>query len=131
MSPRIPRGDTYGPVAYLAYVPAVLALGWSGKWDSLPAAHATAIAFDLLVVLGLVLVGRRFGGSRLAALLAFAWLAYPFTAYVLNANTNDAIMPAVLVWGFWLVHVSGGRGAAVALAGWVEVRRFPSGPACG
>ena len=56
------RGDTYGPVAYLAYVPAVLALGWSGKWDSLPAAHATAIAFDLLVVLGLFLVGRRFGG---------------------------------------------------------------------
>ena len=26
-----PRGDTYGPVAYLAYVPAVLALGWSGQ----------------------------------------------------------------------------------------------------
>jgi hypothetical protein len=41
-----PRGDTYGPTAYLAYVPAVLTLGWSGKWDSLPAAHATAIAFD-------------------------------------------------------------------------------------
>ena len=38
-------------------------LGWSGKWDSLPAAHATAIAFDLLVVLGLFLVGRRFGGT--------------------------------------------------------------------
>ena len=43
------RGDTYGPTAYLAYVPAVLVFGWSGKWDSLPAAHATAIAFDLLV----------------------------------------------------------------------------------
>ena len=38
-----PRGDTYGPVAYLAYVPAVLTFGWSGKWDALPAAHATAI----------------------------------------------------------------------------------------
>ena len=36
-----PRGDTYGPVAYLAYVPAVLTFGWSGKWDALPAAHAT------------------------------------------------------------------------------------------
>jgi hypothetical protein len=115
-----PRGDTYGPVAYLAYVPAVLALGWSGKWDSLPAAHATAIAFDLLVVLGLVLVGRRFGGARLAAVLAFAWLAYPFTAYVLNANTNDAIMPALLVWGFWLCTSSVGRGAAVGLAGWAK-----------
>ena len=46
--------------------PPSLALGWSGKWDSLPAAHATAIAFDLLVVLGLLLVGRRFGGTPLA-----------------------------------------------------------------
>ncbi len=55
-------GDTYGPVAYLAYVPAVLVFGWSGRWDDLPAAHATAIAFDLLVLAGLVLVGRRFGG---------------------------------------------------------------------
>ena len=39
---------------------------WNGKWDSLPAAHATAIAFDLLVVLGLFLVGlalRRAAGS--------------------------------------------------------------------
>ena len=26
------------------------AFGWSGRWDELPAAHATAIAFDLLVL---------------------------------------------------------------------------------
>ena len=67
----LPRGDTYGPVAYLAYVPAALVFPWSGKWDSLPAAHATAIVFDLLVVLGLVLVGPSLrrpaarGGARL------------------------------------------------------------------
>jgi hypothetical protein len=115
-----PRGDTYGPTAYLAYVPAVLTLGWSGKWDSLPAAHATAIAFDLLAVLGLVLVGRRFGGPSLAVVLAFGWLAFPFTAYALNTNTNDAIMPAILVWGFWLSTSAGARGAAVALAGWTK-----------
>ena len=114
------HGDTYGPVSYLAYVPAYLALGWSGKWDSLPAAHATSIAFDLLTILGLVLVGLRFGGTRLAAALAFAWAAYPFTAYALNANTNDTIMPALLVWGFWLVSSSWARGAAVALAGWTK-----------
>src|SRR3712207_7779396 len=28
-----PHGDTYGPVAYAAYVPWVLALGWPGTWD--------------------------------------------------------------------------------------------------
>ena len=116
----LPRGDTYGPVAYLAYVPAALVFPWSGKWDSLPAAHATAIAFDLLVVLGLSFVGRRFGGSPLAAGLVFGWMAFPFTAYALNSNTNDAIMPAILVWGFWLSTSPVARGAAIALSGWTK-----------
>ena len=116
----IERGDTYGPVSYLAYVPAVLVFEWSGKWDSLPAAHSTSILFDVLTVLGLVLVGLRFGGRRLAAVLAFAWAAYPFTAYVLNANSNDTIMPALLVFGFWLASSAWARGSAVALAGWAK-----------
>ena len=30
-------GDTYGPVAYYAYVPFEQALPWSGTWDDLPA----------------------------------------------------------------------------------------------
>ena len=114
------RGDTYGPVSYLSYVPSYLVFGWSGKWDSLPTARATSIVFDLATVLGLVLVGLRFGGARLAAALAFAWSAYPFTAYALNSNTNDTLMPAFLVWGFWLVSAPAARGAAVALAGWTK-----------
>jgi hypothetical protein len=115
-----PRGDTYGPVNYLAYVPFTLTLIWSGKWDSLPAAHATSIAFDLLTVLGLLLVGRRFGGPPLAIALAFAWFSFPFTAYTLNANSNDAIMPAFLVWGLWLCTSSFARGAGVALSAWTK-----------
>jgi len=67
-----------------------------------------------------VLVGLRFGGRRLAVLLAFAWAAYPFTAYTLNANTNDTIMPALLLAGFWLVTSDWARGASVALAGWAK-----------
>jgi hypothetical protein len=116
----IERGDTYGPVSYEAYVPATAIFGWSGKWDTLPAGHATSIAFDLLAVLALALVGLRFGGTRLAVLLAFAWAAYPFTAYTLNANTNDAIMPVFLLLGFWLSTSSLARGAAVALSGWTK-----------
>jgi hypothetical protein len=114
------RGDTYGPVAYEAYVPAYAVLGWSGKWDKLPTAHATALAFDLLTLLGLLLVGLRFGGSRLAATLTFAWTAFPFTQYVSNSNTNDTIMPALLVFGFWLVTSPWARGAFVGLAGWTK-----------
>jgi hypothetical protein len=111
------RGDTYGPVSYLAYVPGYALLGWDGKWDSLPAAHFTSIMLDLLVMFGLALVGRRFGGVRLAALLPFAWAAYPFTQYVSSSNTNDALPALFLVWGFWLASSSFARGAFSALAG--------------
>jgi hypothetical protein len=115
-----PRGDTYGPVAYLAYLPGFWIFGWEGDWDDLPAAHFTTLAFDLLTLAGLVLVGRRFGGSRLAATLAFAWVAYPFTQYASNSNTNDALLPAFLVWGFWLASAPWARGALAALSAWTK-----------
>ncbi|MBW3593795.1 MAG: hypothetical protein KY396_08880, partial [Actinobacteria bacterium] len=114
------RGDTYGPVTYLAYVPGFLAFGWSGKWDDLPAVHFTSILFDLLAIVGLALLGRRFGGARFGATLAFAWAAYPFTQYVSNSNSNDTVMPAILIWGLWLVTSPPARGALVALAGWAK-----------
>jgi hypothetical protein len=114
------RGDTYGPVAYEAYVPGLLVFGWSGRWDKLPAAHATAVLFDLLALLGLALLGRRFGGTRLAATLPFAWASYPFTQYVASSNTNDAIMPVFLIFGFWLITSAFARGAFLALAGWTK-----------
>jgi hypothetical protein len=115
-----PQGDTYGPVAYESYIPGYLLFGWGGKWDKLPAAHFTAIAFDLLCLLGLWLVGRRFGGLQLAAQLAFAWAAYPFTQYASNSNTNDALLPAFLIWGFWLASAPFSRGALCALSGWTK-----------
>jgi hypothetical protein len=114
------RGDTYGPVSYESYIPGYLVFGWSGKWDDLPAAHATSVLFDLLALVGLALVGRRFGGARLAASLPFAWAAYPFTQYVSSSNTNDAIMPVFLIFGFWLVTSAFARGAFLALAGWTK-----------
>jgi hypothetical protein len=115
-----PTGDTYGPVAYYAYLPGFALFGWEGRWDELPAAHFTAIAFDLLAMLGLALVGRRFGGTRLAVTLPFAWAAYPFTQYTSNSNSNDAIGPALLVFGFWLAASPAGRGVFAALSSWVK-----------
>ena len=113
------RGDTYGPAAYFAYVPAICCSDGAGS-GTRPAAHFTSIAFDLLAILGLALVGRRFGGLPLAATLAFAWAAYLFTQYVSNSNTNDAIPPVLLIWGFWLVSSPWARGAFSALAGWTK-----------
>ncbi len=101
-------------------MPGYLVFGWTGKWDELWAAHATSLLFDGLCLVGLALVGRRFGGNRLAATLAFAWAAYPFTLYASNSNTNDTIMPALLIFGFWLASSPWARGAAVALAGWTK-----------
>jgi hypothetical protein len=115
-----PLGDTYGPVAYYAYIPGYLIFGWSHKWDKLPAVHLTSIAFDLLALLGLAFVGRRFGGPPLAATAAFAWAAWPFTQYVSSSNTNDAIAPALLVWGFAGLTSDTLRGFAVALSGWTK-----------
>jgi hypothetical protein len=107
-------------VAYEAYLPGYLAFGWKGKGDPLHAAHFTAIVFDLACILGLVLVGLRYGGRRLAATLAFAWAAFPFTQYVASSSSNDAIQPALLILGFWLASSPWGRGSLAALASWTK-----------
>jgi len=114
------HGDTYGPVAYQAYLPGYWSLGWSGKGDRLNAARFTTILFDSLCLAGLALVGWRFGRAPLAATLAFAWAAYPFTQYAASSNTNDLIQPALMILGFWLVSSPVGRGAFGALAGWTK-----------
>src|ERR671930_849561 len=110
----------YGPVSYEAYLPGYWIRGWSGKWDHLPAAHFTSIAFDLACLIGLAVVGLRFGGPLLASVLPFAWAAYPFTQYVSSSNTNDSIPAAFLIWGFWLVTSAWARGIFVALSGWTK-----------
>ena len=47
----------YGPLMFLAYVPFELIFPWHGSWDAVPAAHAAALTFDLLTVVGLLLLG--------------------------------------------------------------------------
>ena len=110
-------GDTYGPVVYLAYVPFEQAASWSGRWDDLPAAHAAAIAFDLLACLLLFLIGRRVRGPDLGVLLAYAWVTYPFTLYALMSNSNDTLVAALVLAAVWAAGSPAGRGAFVALAG--------------
>jgi hypothetical protein len=122
------RGDTYGPVSYLAYVPGYLAVGWSGKWDTLPAAHITSILWDLVALAGFGLLGLRFGGRRLGVTLAFAWAAYPFTQYVSSSNSNDTIMPAFLIWGLVFASSSTARGLFVGLASWTKFAALPLVP---
>jgi hypothetical protein len=95
-SEDVPKGDTYGPVNYLLYVPFEQAMRWSGRWDDMPAAHGAAIAFDLLTIGALLLLGRALrpgrAGTALGVALAYAWAAYPYTAFSLETNSNDTLV---------------------------------------
>ncbi len=116
------HGDTYGPANYETYVPFEQIFGWSGTWDDLPAAHAAAITFDLLAVALLFLLGRRVRGPSLGIALAYAWVAYPFTLFSLESNSNDALvavflLAALLACTYGTTVARSARGALVALAG--------------
>jgi Glycosyltransferase family 87 len=114
------HGETYGPAAYLAYVPFERLFPWSGSWDYLPAAHAAAIAFDLLTILGLVALGVRLrgraAGLRLGLSLAWLYAAFPFTLFGLMNNTNDGLIAMLLVFCMLALASPAARGALLALA---------------
>jgi hypothetical protein len=107
------QGDTYGTVSYYAYVPAVAVFGASGT----AAAHAAALAFDLLTLLGLVLLGRRIGGSSLGVVLGFAWAAYPFSLWPLASDTNDTLVGLLVMLTLLVLTSAPARGVMAALAG--------------
>ena len=113
------NGDTYGPVMYLAYVPFEHVIGWSGKWDDVPAAHAAAITWDLLTVLGLFLLGRRLrrgrDGTLLGGALAFSWAAYPYSLFALSNNTNDAFVSMIVVFALLALTTAPVRGFLLGL----------------
>jgi glycosyl transferase family 87 len=113
------HGDTYGPVNYVAYVPFELVFPNHGAWDSLPAAHAASIFFDLLVIGGLFMAGIRLRagpeGRRLGLTLAYAWAAYPYTLYALALNTNDSLVAAFFVFAFVALRSPLARGGWLGL----------------
>ncbi len=99
---QLPRrhlpGDTYGPVNYYAYVPFELIWPWSGNGTTCPPPTAprspsTSLTFGLLLLLG-IRIRPGPAGRRLAAILAFGWAAYPYTAYALESNSNDSLVAA-------------------------------------
>jgi hypothetical protein len=122
------HGDTYGPVNYAVYVPFEQVLPWGGSWDDLPAAHAAAIAFDLLCLGLLFLIGRRMRGPTLGITLAYAWAANPFTLYAMNCNVNDALVGALVLAAILAAASPARRGAFIALAGMAKFAPLGLGP---
>lgn len=114
--------DTYGPVTYLAYLPFELLFPMNANWahDYLPAAHAATISFDLLTIGGLFLLGRQLGHGagrrRLGLLLAFGWAAYPFTFFSFALNTNDGLVPLLVVYALLALSSPALRGLLLGLA---------------
>jgi len=115
------RGDVYGPVNYLAYVPFEQALPWSGQWDEVSAARAAALGLELLTSLALFALGRRVRagpeGTTLGVALAYAWLAYPFTMYALGSSFNDGLVAFLVVCCLLVLSSPPARGGMAALAG--------------
>jgi hypothetical protein len=121
------RGDVYGPVNYISYVPFEQAFPWSGRWDEVSAARAAALGFELLTAAALFLLGRglRRGrdddsteeGTTLGIALAYAWLAFPFTMYTLGSSFNDSLVALLVVCCLLVLSSPPARGALSALAG--------------
>lgn len=122
------RGDTYGPVAYAAYVPFEQVWPWSGRWDDLPAAHGAAVVFDLLAIALLWWLGRRLRGPTLGIALAYAWAACPFTLLTMNSNANDALVAVLLIGALLASARPAARGAMIALAGLTKFAPLALGP---
>jgi Glycosyltransferase family 87 len=122
----LPRGDTYGPVAYLAYVPLEQVMPWlaslrPGEFEQPTAGYAAGPTFDVLVLLGLFMLGRvlRRGaeGTRLGVALAWAWAASPYALLTLRYSTNDALVGLLALLAVVALHHPLARGGLGALAG--------------
>jgi hypothetical protein len=125
-------GDTYGPVAYYSYVPFEQVFPWSGTWDDLPAAHAASIFFDLATIGVLFLLGRRLRrgrlGTELGILLSFAWVACPYTAFVLESNTNDALVSLGIAAALLCLTSPMARGITLGLSAMTKFAPLALGP---
>ena len=88
---------------------------FTGEWDDLPAAHGAAVLFDGLTLLALLVLGWRLAGRKMGLTFAIAWAAFPFTAFTLSSNSNDALISACVAWGLVLAARPMGRGLMIGL----------------
>jgi hypothetical protein len=115
-----PHTDTYGVFLYLAYVPFDLVFPVGEHFWQGGAERAAAIAFDLLTMGALFLLGRRLRsgreGTALGVVLAFAWASFPYTFYVMSYGFNDALVSLLLVCSLLVLSSAPARGLLLAVA---------------
>ncbi len=114
------HGDTYGPIAYLAYVPFEWILGWHGAASNVQAARVAPIVFDLITVAALVRLGMQLRagaqGRRLGLALGWAWAACPFTLLGLVMHTNDGLIAMLTVLALVAYSSAAASGVLIGLA---------------
>jgi hypothetical protein len=116
---RYPRGDTYGPANYLFYVPFERAMPWNLSSGGTHAARGAAAAFDLLAIIGLLLLGRAISrgeeGTMLGVALAYAWASSPYTLFTLAHGYNDALPAMLSIYALVALRSPLGSGTLTAL----------------
>ena len=110
-----PHYDTYGPVDYESYVP------FAGVTTGETAARLAALFFDLLTAALLFALGRHVRGPTVGVVLAYAWLAFPFTLYTDGLAANDSMVTAALVGTLLLARSPLRRGAMAAVLAWTKL----------
>jgi uncharacterized membrane protein len=107
--------DTYGPAVYEAYTPFASIAGAD------TAARIAALFFDLFTAALLFALGRQLKSPATGVLLAYAWLAFPFTLYADSLAANDSIVAAALVGALLATRHPARRGAMAAVAVWTKL----------
>lgn len=116
---QYPRGDTYGPANYIFYLPFERAMPWNLASGGTHAARGAAATFDLLAIVGLVLLGRAIQrgeeGTILGVALAYAWASSPYTLFALAHGYNDALPAMLSIYALVALRNPVASGALTAL----------------
>ncbi|HEY7967623.1 MAG TPA: glycosyltransferase 87 family protein [Solirubrobacteraceae bacterium] len=107
---------TYGPTNFLAYVPFATAIS-SGA----VASRLATICFTMITAALLFVLGRRERGVDTGLLLAYLWLALPFTLYEDATGLNDSLVAACLVATLLCLRRPARLGAAAAVSGFTKL----------
>ncbi|MCW2920193.1 MAG: hypothetical protein JWL76_67 [Thermoleophilia bacterium] len=106
------HGDTYGPVAYFAYIPGV-----AGLDQGLGGVIWTNVALVAGVAMALFGVGIRRRNRRAGLWAAATWVTCPAVAIGAVAGNNDVVVAATLTALLLCLHHPVWRGAMLAVAG--------------
>ena len=67
-------------------------------------------------------------GNVVGLILVFAWVAYPYTAFAMQGNSNDELISALLVWSLAAFASPFARGALLATASLAKFAPLPLFP---